>query len=79
MYMWVMLISIVDIALGGTQRIRKRLGTAGYQRKNRNHLDYSIAEVGPNTQQSPGDLKILARSSDARVKNSQGVKQLPKS
>ena len=42
------------------ERIGTETGGIGNQRKNRDHLDYSIVEIGQNTEKSPGDLRRLA-------------------
>ena len=44
-------------AFNGPQRIGKRIETVGNRRKNRDHSDYSIVEIGQNTEKSPGDLR----------------------
>ena len=43
-----------------SQEPEERTGGIGNQRKNRDYPDYSIAEIGQNTQKSPGDLRRLA-------------------
>ena len=39
--------------------IDKKAGRVGNRRKNRDHPNYSVVEVGQNTEKSPGDLKRL--------------------
>ena len=41
------------------QGLGKETGEIGNQRKKRDHLHYSIVEIGWNTEQSSGDLKKL--------------------
>ena len=42
------------------QRLGKGVGRVGNRRSNRDHPDYSIVEIGQNTEKSPVDLKRLA-------------------
>ena len=42
------------------QSIDKDTRKLGNQRTSRNHADYSINNIGQNTEKSPGDLKRLA-------------------
>ena len=42
------------------QRLGKGTGGIGNKRKNRDHPVCIIAEIGLNTEESPGDLKRLA-------------------
>ena len=37
-----------------------RISTIGNQRKHRDHPDYSMAEIGQNSEKSPGCVKRLA-------------------
>ena len=61
--------------------IGTRTGGLGNKRTSRDHPNYSIIEIGQNTEKSPGDLKRLAvtqtlvkkPSANADVKNSEGV------
>ena len=47
-------------ALGTAPKdFRNETAEAGYQRKNRNHLDQSTIPITLNTQKSPGDLRRL--------------------
>ena len=39
--------------------IIKRTGGLGGQRTSRDHPNYSIVEIGQNTEKSPGDLRRL--------------------
>ena len=41
---------------------RKKIGTIGNQKENRDHPDYSIVEIGQNPKKSPGELWTLAVS-----------------
>ena len=38
----------------GPQKIGKATGRVGSRRKNRDHPNYSIVEISPNTKMSPG-------------------------
>ena len=42
------------------QRLGKGPGKVNNREKNRNHSNYSIAEIGKNTEKSSGDLKDFA-------------------
>ena len=42
------------------QRLSKRSREVGNWRTNGDHLNYSIVEVGQNTEKSPGDLRRLS-------------------
>ena len=42
------------------QRLSKRVGGVGNQRKSQNHPNYSIVEVSQDTENSPGDLRRFA-------------------
>ena len=44
----------------GHQKIDYGTGRLGNNRTNRDHLNYSIIEIGLNTEKSPGDLRRLA-------------------
>ena len=59
------------------QRLGKETGRIENQRKNQDHLDYSIVEVSQNTQKSPRDLKRLAvtQTPNADGKNSLTVNE----
>ena len=52
------------------QEVGEETGVIGNQRENRNHLNYSMAEISENTQKSPGDLIRLAVT-QSPVKNYQ--------
>ena len=41
------------------QRINKGTGGLGNKRTSGDHPNYSIVEIGQNTEKSPGDLRIL--------------------
>ena len=41
------------------QRLSKRGGGAGNRRMSRDNPNYSVVEVGQNTEKSPGDLRRL--------------------
>ena len=59
--MGVTLILIIIGALGTVPKgLEKRLRGIGNQRKNQYHPDYSIAEIGQNTEKCPGNLRKLA-------------------
>ena len=45
-----------------SQSIGKGIRTVGIQKKNRDYSDYSIVEIGKNTEKSPGDLGRLSVS-----------------
>ena len=49
-------------ACSGPQRLAKEIGRVGNQRKNRDHPNHSIVEIGHNTENSPGDVRKLAVS-----------------
>ena len=59
--LWNMLVTVIPIAIGALGRVPKSsergLEETENQWTNRDHLDYSIAKIGQNTQKSPGDLK----------------------
>ena len=57
--------------------LEKKTGGTKNQRKNRNHIDYSITKIGYNTQKSPGCLRRLTviQTLNVDVKNSQGEKK----
>ena len=66
----VMGILVIFDALKGTK-------SAGNLRSNRDHANYSIADIGQNTEKSPGDLRTCSKSDSlkkplakAAVKNS---------
>ena len=42
------------------QRIVTRTGRFGNKRTSGNYPNYSIVEIGPNTEKSPGDMRRLA-------------------
>ena len=44
----------------GHQQPGEGIGRIGNQLENRNHPDFSIAEISQNTEKSPGDLRKLA-------------------
>ena len=39
------------------QRLDKGVGRVGNLRTSRDHVNYSIVEIGQNTEKSPGDLR----------------------
>ena len=54
------------------QRIDIGTGRVGNQRVSGNHQDYSIINIGQNTEKSPGDLRrFTVTQTNADVKNSQ--------
>ena len=46
------------------QRLRKRIGKVGDRGKNKDYPDYSIVNIGKNTQKSPGDPE---RATDTQI------------
>ena len=44
----------------GLQELAKKAGGFGNQRKNKDHTNDSIVELGQSTEQSPGDPRKLA-------------------
>ena len=42
------------------QKLGKKTGRVGNQRTCRDHPDFSIVEIGQNSEKSPGNLKKLA-------------------
>ena len=46
-------------AWNGPERLVKEAGRVGIQRTNRDHLYYSLVEIGQNIGKSPGDLSRL--------------------
>ena len=44
----------------GPQRLGEGAERVGNQKTNRDHPNYSIVKIGPNTEKSPGDLGRLA-------------------
>ena len=60
-----------------TERTEKGTGRVGNQRTSRDYPNYSIIEIGQNTEKGPGDLRRLAvtqmLSANAGVKNSQPI------
>ena len=60
------IVGVLETVLG------KRIGTGGDRKENWNHLNYSIAEIGQNTQKSPKeqrDLMSLDSCENDGVKN----------
>ena len=58
------------------QRIGTRTGELGNERTSRDHPNYSIVEIGQNTEKSPEDLRRLLSlkpTANTGVKNSEGV------
>ena len=55
-----MIIPILVGAQGTVLKGFKKSGGHGNQRKNRDHPDHSIVEIGYNTEKSPGGLSRLA-------------------
>ena len=54
--MEVIVISIIVSKRGTIPTGVKDIGDIGNEKKNREHTDYSIAEIDQNTEKSPGDL-----------------------
>ena len=54
----------------GHQRIGTETGGLGNKKTSGNHLNYSIVQIGQNTEKSPGDLRISAVTQNL-VKNHQ--------
>ena len=50
------------------QRIDKKTEELGNKRTSGNHANYSMVEIGQNTEKSPGDLRRLAVT-ETPVKN----------
>ena len=44
----------------GPQRLRKVTERVGNWKTNREYLNYRVAEIGQNTEKSPGDLRLAA-------------------
>ena len=60
MYMKVTVIPIVVDALGTVPKeLVKGTGRLGNKRTSREHSDYGIIKIGPNTGKNPGDLLSL--------------------
>ena len=53
----------------GLKRIGKGTGTTGDRKKNRDDSDYSIADIGQNTQMSLGDLRRHAATQTSMKAN----------
>ena len=56
--------TVISIAIGALGRVKKRINTRtgglGNERTSGDHPNYSIIEIGQNTQKSSGDLRRLA-------------------
>ena len=77
---WNMKVTVFPNLIGAIGTVTKALvmGRFGYRKTSRHHPNYSIINVGHNTEKSPGDLKRLAVTQttdtppvNAGMKNSQ--------
>ena len=59
--LWNMKVSIIPIVIGALGTVTKELVHGRLENKStsRDHPNYSIIEIGQNTEKSPGDLKRL--------------------
>ena len=48
---------MIPTVIRALKRIILQIGKVGYWRTHKDSLNYSIAEIGKNTEKSPGDLK----------------------
>ena len=72
--LWNKKVAIIPIAIGAprtvTKSINKGTGGLGNKRTGRDYSNYSIVEIGQNTEMSPGDLRRLVVTQNP-VKNFQ--------
>ena len=54
-----MKVTVIPIVIGALGTVARRSGSVGNRRKNRDHPNYSIVEIGQNTEKSPGNLRRL--------------------
>ena len=67
--LWDIQLTVIPIVDGSLGTVSKRVErTMANQRKNRNHLDYNIVEIGSNNMKSLGELRTLAAVNQTPVK-----------
>ena len=59
-----MKVMVILIVMCTLQRLGKRAGRVGNQKKIRDHPDYSIVNIAQNAEKCPGDLRSFAVTHD---------------
>ena len=74
-----MRVTVIPILIDGPKKLERKTAGSGNQRENLNHPDYSIVDVGQNTQKSPGELRSMLslriqwNATSCRSQTSQGT------
>ena len=55
-----MKVTVIQVVIGAFGMIPKKAGGVGNRRMSRDHPNYSIVEVGQNTEKSPEDLRRVS-------------------
>ena len=63
-------VTLISIVIGVLCTFTKGTGGIGNKRTNGDHPNYSIVQIGQNTEKSPGDLKTLAVTQTSEKKPS---------